>query len=507
MAENVLELRGLSKSFGTNQVLFDVNFSLKPGEVHAIIGENGAGKSTMMNITYGLVKPNSGEIYVDGEKVDIKSPNDAEKYGICFVHQEIALCQEMTIAQNIFMTRVKNMKDLNLNYKKINEEAQKLIDEIVPGYDVSQPVESLNIAGQQVVEIAKALSMDCKILILDEPTSSLSDKETVALYRIMDNLKEKGIGIVYISHRLAEIFEKCDRVSVLRDGYMINTYDVANVNANQLVNDMAGRELSNIYPPKAEKVEYIDENVLLEVKNLSSKRRFKDVNFKLYKGEILGFSGLVGAGRTEIMEAIVGLRNTKPGGEVIFEGKNILGTAAKKIYKQGIAYLPESRKETGLFLEMGIHQNTSSLHLETIQNGALLSNAKEIAQANKFITALRTKCHSPTQPVNALSGGNQQKVLFSKMLTVKPKILIADEPTRGVDVGAKSEIHGLLRGLATEGTGVIVVSSELNEILGICDRVLVMYEGKIVGEVKGEDVVANNVMHYASGAFLLEENK
>ncbi len=506
MAENILELRGLSKSFGTNQVLFDVNFSLRPGEVHAIIGENGAGKSTMMNITYGLIKPNSGEILIDGEKVDIHSPNDAEKHGICFVHQEIALCQEMSIAQNIFMTRVKNMKDICLNYKKINEEAQKLIDEIVPGFDVSQPVESLNIAGQQVVEIAKALSMDCKILILDEPTSSLSDKETVALYRIMDNLKAKGIGIVYISHRLAEIFEKCDRVSVLRDGYMINTYDVANVNSSQLVNDMAGREMSNIYPPKAEKVEYTDDNVLLEVKNLNCPKHFEDVNFKLYKGEILGFSGLVGAGRTEIMESIVGLRKVKAGGEVIYEGKNILGTASKKIFKSGLVYLPESRKETGLFLEMGIHQNTSSLHLETIQNGALLSNAKEIAQANKFITALRTKCASPTQPVNSLSGGNQQKVLFAKMLTVKPKIIITDEPTRGVDVGAKSEIHGLLRGLATEGTGVIVVSSELNEILGICDRVLIMYEGKIVGEVKGDDVVSNNVMHYASGAFLLEEN-
>ena len=507
MAENILELRGLSKSFGSNQVLFDVNFSLKPGEVHAIIGENGAGKSTMMNITYGLVRPNSGEIYVDGEKVEIKSPNDAEKYGICFVHQEIALCQEMSIAQNIFMTRVKNMKTLDMNYKAINEEAQRLIDEIVPGFDVSQPVESLNIAGQQVVEIAKALSMDCKILILDEPTSSLSDKETVALYRIMDNLKEKGIGIVYISHRLAEIFEKCDRVSVLRDGYMINTYDVNNVSSEQLVNDMAGRELTNIYPPKGENLEYTDETVLLEVKNLSAKRRFKDVNFKLHKGEILGFSGLVGAGRTEIMEAIVGLRNVKPGGEVIFEGKNILGTPAKKIFKSGLVYLPESRKETGLFLEMGIHWNTSSLHLETVQNGALLSGSKELAQAQKFIETMRTKCSSATQPVNSLSGGNQQKVLFSKMLTVTPKIIIADEPTRGVDVGAKSEIHNLLRSLANDGTGVIVVSSELNEILGICDRVLVMYEGKIVGEVKGDDVVANNVMHYASGAFLLEEKK
>lgn len=504
MSENILELRGLSKSFGTNQVLFDVNFSLKPGEVHAIIGENGAGKSTMMNITYGLVKPNSGEIYVDGEKVTIKDPDDAQKRGICFVHQEIALCQEMSIAQNIFMSRIKDMRDINMSYKKINEDAQKLLDSIVPGFDVTQPVESLNIAGQQVVEIAKALSTDCKIMILDEPTSSLSDKETVALYHIMDNLKERGIGIVYISHRLAEIFEKCDRVSVLRDGYMINTYAVKEVSADQLVNDMAGREMQNIYPPKAEKVEETDENVLLEVKNLNCSH-FRDVNFKLYKGEILGFSGLIGAGRTEIMEAIVGLRKTRPGGEVIFEGRNIIHQPSKKTFKDGLVYLPESRKETGLFLEMGIHENTSSLHLETITKGGMINKSKEVAQANKFITTMRTKCAGPTQPVNSLSGGNQQKVLFSKMLTTKPKIVIADEPTRGVDVGAKSEIHGLLRGLANEGTGVIVVSSELNEVIGICDRVLVMYEGDIVAEVKGDQVDSTNIMHYASGAFKLED--
>ena len=504
LSENVLELRGLSKSFGTNQVLFDVDFSLRPGEVHAIIGENGAGKSTMMNITYGLVKPNSGEIYVNGEKVVINDPNDAQRHGICFVHQEIALCQDMSIAQNVFMTRVKNMKSASIDYKKLNEEAQALVDSIVPGIDVKASVDSLNIAGQQVVEIAKALSTDCKILILDEPTSSLSGKETEALYKIMRDLKAKGIGIVYISHRLSEIFEQCDRVSVLRDGYMINTYEVSAVDAAQLVNDMAGREIHNIFPPKATDVDYTEDNVMLEIKNFNNAHFFKNVNFKLYKGEVLGFSGLIGAGRSEIMEAVVGLRKTEPGSEVIYEGKNIISQPTRKTYQSGLVYLSEDRKSTGLFLEMGIHQNTSSMHLETVCDGALINSRKEQEQAKKFITALRTKCASPTQPVNSLSGGNQQKVMFSKLLTQKPKIVIADEPTRGIDVGAKSELHGLLRGLANEGTGVIIVSSELNEIVGMCDRVLVMYEGEIVAEVKGSDVDSTKIMHYASGAYRLE---
>ena len=505
MSENVLELRGLSKSFGTNQVLYDVDFSLRPGEVHAIIGENGAGKSTMMNIVYGLVKPNAGEIYIDGNQVTIKNPTDAQKLGICFVHQEIALCQDVSVAENIYMSRIRGSKQPMVNFLKLNKDAQELLDSIVPGIKATAQVDTLNIAAQQVVEIAKALSTDCKILILDEPTSSLSETETEALYEIMRNLKKRGIGIIYISHRLAEIFEQCDRVSVLRDGYMINTYEVSGVDSKQLVSDMAGREVDNLYTDKAEHLEYTDDNVLLDVQDLNDVTGiFKNVSFKLHKGEVLGFSGLVGSGRTEVMESIVGLRKCKPGGKVIFEGKNILNQKSQKTFDSGLVYLPEDRKQTGLFLEMGIHENTSSLHIRTVCNGSFISKKKEIDQAKKFVDMLRTKCASPTQPVNSLSGGNQQKVLFSKMLTETPKIFLADEPTRGIDVGAKSELHTLLRNLANEGTGVIVVSSELNEIIGMCDRVLAMYEGEIVAEIKGDDVHSKNIMHYISGAYRLD---
>jgi ABC-type sugar transport system ATPase subunit len=499
LAENILELRGLSKSFGTNQVLFDVNFSLKPGEVHAIIGENGAGKSTMMNITYGLVKPNSGEIYIDGKKVDINDPNDAEKNGICFVHQEIALCQEMTIAQNILMTRVKNMKDISLNYKKINEEAQKLIDDIVPGFDVSQPVESLNIAGQQVVEIAKALSMDCKILILDEPTSSLSDKETVALYRIMDNLKEKGIGIVYISHRLAEIFEKCDRVSVLRDGYMINTYNVKEVSAAQLVNDMAGREMSNIYPPKAENIDYSDETVMLEVKNLSSKRRFKDVNFKLHKGEILGFGGLVGAGRTEVMQAIFGADRVTAG-EVVLNGKTAKISNPGDALDHGIGLIPEDRKNQGVLLGLSVKENVSFSSLKQAMIGPFVNKKKDNAIAEEYIKKLRIKTPSVHQLVKNLSGGNQQKVVLAKALATQCDVIIFDEPTRGIDVGAKREIYHIIDKIASEGVAVIMISSDMPELIGMSDRIYVMKDGAVVAEIKEKnDMQQEKILSYTIG--------
>lgn len=503
MGDTRLELKNLSKSFGANQVLFDVSFSLKRGEVHAIIGENGAGKSTMMNITYGLVKPDRGEIYIDGVKADIKNAADAQKHGVCFVHQEIALCPELTVAQNIFMSRIKDMRSWNINYHKLNAQAQELLDSIVTGIDASAPVESLSISNQQVVEIAKALSGDCRVLILDEPTASLSESETESLYEIMRKLKAQGIGIIFISHRLSEIFGQCDRVSVLRDGYMINTYGVGEVDAAQLVNDMAGREIKNIYPPKAEAPDYSDGGSLLQVEGLTDGAgRFADVSFQLHKGEILGFSGLIGSGRSEVMQAIVGLRRAK-GGRAVFEGRDIIGQRTKRTFSQGLVYLSEDRKNSGLFLDMDISQNVSAMHMETVQRGIVMDSALERRQAEKFITALRVKCSGAGQALRSLSGGNQQKVMISKLLTKKPKIVIMDEPTRGVDVGAKSEIHGLLRGLANEGTGVIVVSSELNEIVGMCDRVLVMHEGELVAEVRGEDVNSNRIMHYASGAYKL----
>ncbi|MCI8565018.1 MAG: sugar ABC transporter ATP-binding protein [Lachnospiraceae bacterium] len=507
MADTLLELKGISKAFGSNQVLTDVNFTLNRGEVHSVIGENGAGKSTMMNIIYGLLTADSGEIYVEGSKVEIKGSQDAQRLGIGFVHQEIALCPEMTVAQNIFMSQINRMNALNLDYKKLNQQAQELLDSIIEGIDAGSPVEFLSISNQQVVEIARALSEQCKVLILDEPTASLSESETEALFAIMRRLKERGIGIIYISHRLSEIFEQCDRVTVLRDGEMINTYRVKEVEAGQLVNDMAGREIDSLYPPKAEEAAG---KIVLKVEELADQEgRFRNVAFELHAGEILGFSGLVGSGRTEIMEAVVGLRRKKSG-RILFEGTEISGKKTEEIYDSGLVYMSEDRKNLGLFLEMDIEKNVASMHRKVFGKKGmpfLIDSAKEDDEAKHAIALLGVKCMGKTHRVGALSGGNQQKVMISKLFTKEPKVVIVDEPTRGVDVGAKSEIHNYLRWLAGEGMAIIMISSELNEIIGMCDRVLVMHEGEICAQAAGEDINSNYIMHYASGAYLLSEQE
>ncbi len=502
MSENILFLKGVNKSFGSNQVLFDVDFSLKSGEIHGIIGENGAGKSTLMNITYGLVHPESGDIFIEGAKTEIKNAYQAQKQGVCFVHQEIALCPELTVAENIFMSRINQMRTLNINYNALNKEAEALLAPLSSDIRGTDIVANLTISNQQVVEIAKALSTKCKILILDEPTASLSDAEAEALWIIMKKLKSDGIGIIYISHRLSEIFEQCDRVSVLRDGRMINTYAVNAVDTNQLINDMAGREINNIYPEKSTMEK---DTVLLEVKGLTDALgRFEDVSFTLKRGEILGFSGLIGSGRSEVMQAIVGLRKAKSGA-VQYKGRDIFHKPTRQIFDDGLVYLSEDRKLSGLFLDMSCKENVSALHLKTIQNGGLISDTLERTQAQQLIEKLRVKCRSASQIVRSLSGGNQQKILISKLLVITPDIIIMDEPTRGIDVGAKAEIHHLLRELCNTGVGVILVSSELNEVIGLSDRVLVMHEGRLCTEVIDDEINSTSIMFYASGAYQMAE--
>lgn len=505
MAETLLELKGIGKAFGSNQVLKDVNFSLKAGEVHSVIGENGAGKSTMMNIIYGLLAADSGEIYIEGNKVDIRDSQEAQRLGIGFVHQEIALCPELTVAQNVFMSQINRMHKVKIDYKKLNQDAQEILDSIIEGIDASAPVESLSISNQQVVEIARALSENCKILILDEPTASLSESETDALFAIMKRLKARGMGIIYISHRLSEIFEQCDRVTVLRDGEMINTYYVKEVEAQQLVNDMAGREIDSLYPPK---LETNDGEILLRVEELEDATgHFRNISFELHAGEILGFSGLIGSGRTEVMETIVNLRKRKKG-SVTYNGNDIAGKKTADIYDSGLVYMSEDRKNLGLFLDMDIEKNVASMHRNVFAKDKvpfLIDADKEEDQANHAIALLGIRCTGKSHRVGALSGGNQQKVMVTKLFTKTPKVVIMDEPTRGVDVGAKSEIHNYLRWLANQGMGVIMVSSELNEIIGMCDRVIVMREGEICAEVAGDDINSNYIMNYASGAYLLNE--
>ncbi len=508
MSEKLLEIRNLSKSFGQNQVLFDVDFTLLMGEVHAIIGENGAGKSTMMNIVDGLVQPDGGEILIEGKPVKITNPLDAQQHGICFVHQEIALCQDVSVAQNIFMAQINSSKKAGMNYRELAKSAAEILKRLDSGnIDPNSPVSRLSISNQQIVEIAKALSIECKVLILDEPTAALTETETEALYNIMGQLKRQGIGIVYISHRMSEIFEQCDRVSVLRDGHMVSQYNVKDVQVQQLVNDMAGREVDTIYPAKAGQINYSDDNILLEVNNLTDANDyFKDVSFKLYKGEMLGFSGLIGSGRSEIMQGVVGLRRIKSG-EVLFDGKNVAGSPPKDIFSKGLLYMSEDRKQSGLFLDMSLMMNISAMHLEQITDNGFINSHKERGQATKMTKELNIRATSINQLIMDLSGGNQQKALIAKLLAKNPDVVILDEPTRGIDVAAKAEIHKLLRRLVEQGIGVIVISSELNEVIGICDRVAIINEGRIVCEVSGQEIESSNIMYFASGAYKIDQNK
>ena len=502
MGENILELKGINKSFGPNQVLTNVDFSVRRGEIHALIGENGAGKSTLMNITYGIVRADSGEIVVDGNPVDVKSAYIAQENGICFVHQEIALCEDVTVAENIFMSEINKTPTMKVNYAKLKKRAAEILYPMTK--DAIKPdslVGSLSISHQQVVEIARALSIKAKVLILDEPTAALTEDEAEALYSIMQQLKANGIGVVFISHRINEIFEQCDRVTVLRDGHLISVNNVSEVTTHSLVADMVGREIDTLYPDKADSIDYSDDNLLLEVSDVTDHegRRFSDINFKLYKGEILGLSGLVGAGRSEVALGLVGLRPLKSG-TIKFLGKDISQKTSREIFDAGLVYLSEDRKDSGLFIDMSVKHNIPSMFISTVSKNGILKKGKEEKLAQEKVKSLNIRCQSIEQLISSLSGGNQQKVLVGKILAKMPKVVIMDEPTRGIDVGAKAEIHRLLRELANRKIGVIIISSELNEIVGMCDRVLVMHEGRINGEVTGNDIEGKSIMHYAAGA-------
>jgi ribose transport system ATP-binding protein len=494
--EVVLEVKGITKSFDATKALRGVDFQLRKGEIHALVGENGAGKSTLMNIIDGVFLPDAGEIYVDGKQVHIRNPHEAQEYGIGLVHQEIALCPHVTVAENILMSAINNSKRLMVSYKKLYDqtiEILKPLADINPRKNVSE----LSVSNQQVVEIAKALSMNCKILILDEPTSALTENETEALFKIMRDLKKRGIGIIYISHRMAEVFGECDRVSILRDGCYMGTHNIKETNTKTVVNQMVGREITDLYPPKRGRDDKTGD-LLFEVRNFSDGNRFHNISFQLKEGEILGLAGLVGAGRSEVAQAVCGLR-PRINGEVYYKGKKIKNNTSTDSIENGIVYLTEDRKSLGIFLELAIKKNISAMKVDNIAKYGIIDNKLEDEQGNSFVKTLGIKCRSIDQNASSLSGGNQQKVLISKLLTVKPKIVFMDEPTRGIDVGAKSEIHKLLRELANQGTGIVMISSELPEVIGMCDRVMVMHEGRLSGEVSSEDLNERKIIQLASG--------
>jgi ribose transport system ATP-binding protein len=493
MSNTVLEIRNVSRNFGPVRALRDIKFDLRRGEIHAIAGENGAGKSTLMNIIDGIIQPDSGEIFIDGRPVRMSSPAQAQKLGIGFVHQEIALCPDVSVAENIFMAATNQSNRFLMDTVSLKSKARDVLAQLAD-IDPGILVRDLSISNQQLVEIAKALTLDCRILILDEPTAALTEREAQLLFSIIRQLTQQGIAIIYISHRMVEIFENCDRVTVFRDGQSIRTDKVSETTPEEIVNAMVGRKIESLYPPK---LQTPPGPPVLQVDGLTDSR-FHDISFKLRSGEILGVAGLIGAGRSEIMRSICRLEG-KASGRVRLQGRDLNLKSYAEAIAEGIVYLSEDRKGDGVFLDLPVAVNVSALNLSQVSRGpGLIDKGAEIRLAEALARQLSIKAAGVGQKVSALSGGNQQKVALAKLLAVKPKVIFLDEPTRGVDVGAKSEIHKILRDLAEQGVGILVVSSELPELIGLCDRVIVIAEGRITGELPAEKLSEEAIMQLAS---------
>lgn len=492
----ILEIRGLSKAFGPVKALSDVQFELRRGEIHALCGENGAGKSTLMNMIAGVLQPDQGDILIDGTNVSIPSPAAAQRLGIALVHQEIALCQDATVAENIYMAAINARRAPLMNFQRLYADAQKVMDLLAP-IPVRTKVADLSISNQQLVEIAKALTLDCKVLMLDEPTAALTESEAQRLFSIVRGLKQRGISVVYISHRMAEIFSLCDRVTVFRDGHYVATDPIAESSPDDVVRKMVGREITQLYPNKLAPQE--PGRLLLAVDGLSDGTRFADVQLEQRSGEILGIGGLIGAGRSEIAQTICGLRPAASG-TVALDGNALRIRNYSDAVRAGLVYLSEDRKGSGVFLDMPIAANVSALDLGKLTGSlGLLDRKAEDRQASDLTKRLGVRMAGIDARVSTLSGGNQQKVAIAKQLSIDPKVIIMDEPTRGIDVGAKVEIHRLLRQLASKGVGIVVISSELPELIGLCDRVMVVREGRIAGELGADELSEEAIIMLASG--------
>ena len=485
MSEYLLEMKNICKSFPGVKALQKVDFQLKAGEIHALLGENGAGKSTLIKVLGGIYHPEEGQIWIDGKEVAITGVNSARDNGISIIHQELVLVPHMTVAENIFLGREPKGK-FGVDFAQMRTRAQAMLDQFDLGIDADTLVGNLSIAQQQMVEIVKAISFNCRILVMDEPTSSISDKEVSALFEIMRNLAKQGVGIIYISHKMSELNEVCDRVTVLRDGTYVGTREVAVTPKDDLIAMMVGRELDQYYTRDHVKS---DEVVLKCVEIDDGKKHHKrvdHVSFEIHKGEIVGFAGLVGAGRSETMQCIFGLT---PGstGEIYLEGQKVNIHSAVDAMKHGIAMVPENRKVEGLYHQQSVRFNSTIEVLDQFIHHLRVNEKREMEITQEFIDKMRTKTPSQEQAVANLSGGNQQKVMIGRWLATAPKILILDEPTRGVDVGAKAEIYEIMNNLTKQGVSIIMISSELPEIINMSDRVYVMYEGKLTGCISYED--------------------
>jgi ABC-type sugar transport system ATPase subunit len=484
-----VELRSVSKSFAGIKVLSGVSFDIRPGEVHALMGENGAGKSTLIKIMAGLHQADEGEILVNGKAVRFSSPGDAHNAGIATVHQELLLFPELTVAENIFLGQTPKTSLGTIDWRTMRHRARELLDTLDSGdLDIDQKVATLSVGNRQRIEIARALAQEARVLIMDEPTAALGEHDVQRLMSIVRNLCTRGVAIVYVSHRMPEIFALAHRVTVLRDGQHVATRPVAEVDEAQLVSMMVGRSIDRLYPPKQGK----NGDVILSLEDVSYRSVVRNISLTLRRGEILGLAGLVGSGRTETALTIFGITPASSG-RILIDGKPVTITSPEAARDLGIAYVPEDRGQQGLIRPQSIEDNIALANLRRLMRGFLMDAARITAEARNAISRFGIRARGPEQPVRQLSGGNQQKVVLGKWLATNPRILIMDEPTRGIDVGAKAEIHLLMRKLAGEGMAILMISSELPEVLGMSDRVLVMNAGRIAADFDKEHATAEAV--------------
>jgi ribose transport system ATP-binding protein len=490
----VLEMKGISKTFPGTQALTDVDLRLKPGEIHALIGENGAGKSTLMNVLMGIYKMDQGEIILNGSKVDIHSPHDALLKGISMVPQELNLIPEVSVCENIFLGNEQNSKKGGfINWKAAKETAEELMKKMGANIDVTQKLSQLSPAYQQLVSIARSLAAGTQILILDEPTASLTLNEAELLFNAMKQMRSKGQSIIFITHHLKEVKEITDRVTIMRDSRVVYRGDTKDLSIDEMILHMANRKVEKLINVKRE----VGNDVFLEVRDFNRKNEFTNISFQIYKGEIFGIAGLVGAGRTELVKAIYGLTK-KDSGKIFIDGHEVEIKSPRDIIRYGIGYVPEERRKEGIFPIMSVYENLMMPSYKKISKAGLIHFDQAKKLTNRFISELAIKTSSHSKVIKELSGGNQQKVIFARWMAKGVKMLILDEPTRGIDINAKTEIHKLIKQKANEGVTVIVISSEIEEVLSVADRIMVMHEGHIKGFIESpQDLVQEDILKMA----------
>ena len=491
-----IEMKDIYKSFGKNDVLKGVDFTLNDGEIHALVGENGAGKSTLMNILSGVLSKDKGEILIDGKEVDISDTNVAKKYGISFIHQELSDWPELTVMDNIFMNNeIKN--GIFLDKAKMRKKCIELLERFDLDINPKTKVSELSVGQRQMMEIAKANLNKVNVLILDEPTSALTNNEIDKLFKLIKRLRDKNVSMIYISHRMEEIFSLTNKITVMRDGKSVSVMDTNKTDEREVVSYMVGRDIGDFYPEMDAEIS----DVKIELKNFNREGFFKDINIKAKKGEVLGISGLMGAGRTEIMRSVFGL-DPKDSGEVFIDGKKIEIKNPADAIKNKIGFVTENRQEEGLILDESIRENISLLNFDKFSKNSFIDKAKEKNLSDNLVDSFKVKTQSSESKISDLSGGNQQKVVFAKWYAIGPEILILDEPTKGVDVGAKREIYGLIKDLTNKGVSIILISSDLPELISLSNRIYVIHEGKVQGELLKKDASQEKIMTLATGGSL-----